>query len=153
MWLSETVFINRTNHASALHAFASAAEHMHTKQQSVFIFPEGTRSYAPSPSLLPFKKGAFHLAIQAQVPIVPVVAANYAPVLDMKARHFWPGRVPVRVLPPVPTEGLAPGDVVELMGRVRARMEETLMGMGVGVPEVEAERLAAGSSRRIKLKA
>ena len=68
---------------------------MRSERQSVFIFPEGTRSYAEKPELLPFKKGAFHLAIQAQVPIVPVVAANYSHVLNVKKKIFNGGVVDV----------------------------------------------------------
>lgn len=69
---------------------------MNTERQSVYIFPEGTRSYASEPDMLPFKKGAFHLAVQAQVPIVPIVVANYSNVLHMQTRTFRSGRIPVK---------------------------------------------------------
>lgn len=69
---------------------------MNKERQTVFIFPEGTRSYASQPDMLPFKKGAFHLAVQAQVPIVPIVVANYSSVLDVKRKVFVSGKVPVK---------------------------------------------------------
>ena len=122
MALSKTVFINRTDRASAIHAFDAAVQTMHSERQSVYIFPEGTRSYASEPMLLPFKKGAFHLAIQAQVPLVPVVVANYSHVLNVKKRIFRGGSVPVKVLPPVETKGLQPNDVEALTTRVREMM-------------------------------
>jgi lysophosphatidate acyltransferase len=95
MTLSKTVFIDRANRATARAAFDGAANTMRTERQNVFIFPEGTRSYAEKPELLPFKKGAFHLAIQAQVPIVPVVVANYSNVLNVKRKQFNPGTIDV----------------------------------------------------------
>ena len=60
--------------------------HPADQQVSLWIFPEGTRSLAADPILLPFKKGAFHLAVQAQVPIVPVVCENYHRLFDGKTR-------------------------------------------------------------------
>lgn len=96
MALSGTVFIDRGNRADALKAFDSAAEEMRREKQNVFIFPEGTRSYANGPELGSFKKGAFHLAVKAGVDIVPVVAANYAGVLNVGARRFRAGRIPVK---------------------------------------------------------
>ena len=95
MALSGTVFIDRGNREDALKAFRGAAEEMKRERQNVFIFPEGTRSYATGPELGAFKKGAFHLAVQAQVDIVPVVAANYAGVLNVRERRFRAGRIPV----------------------------------------------------------
>ena len=77
-------------------AFDDAALHMRQNRHSVFIFPEGTRSYYTEPDLLPFKKGAFHFAIKAQVPIVPMVAANYSDVLRTKDRVFKAGKIPVQ---------------------------------------------------------
>lgn len=95
MALSKTVFIDRANRATARAAFDGAAQTMRSERQSVFIFPEGTRSYAEKPELLPFKKGAFHLAIQAQVPIVPVVVANYSHVLNVRKKEVNRGVVDI----------------------------------------------------------
>ena len=64
-------------------------------QLSLWVFPEGTRSNLPFPDLLPFKKGAFHLAVQAQVPIVPVVCENYHRYFDGKTR-FESGSVRIK---------------------------------------------------------
>jgi lysophosphatidate acyltransferase len=46
--------------------------------------------------LLPFKKGAFHLAVQAGVPIVPVVVANYSDILYVKDKKFVSGTIPIK---------------------------------------------------------
>ena len=66
------------------------------------IAPEGTRS--PTPRLLPFKKGAFHLAMQAGVPMVPVVIRNAGEIMPAHSMILTPGTVQVRVLAPVPTD-------------------------------------------------
>lgn len=96
MSLSGTVFIDRANSTSARAAMSGAADEMNREKQSVYMFPEGTRSYAQEPMLLPFKKGAFHLAVQGQVPIVPVVVANYAHILSVKKLRFKSGSIPVK---------------------------------------------------------
>lgn len=98
MALSGAVFIDRKNTKDARQAMAGAAGEMRAKRQSVYMFPEGTRSYSKEPMLLPFKKGAFHLAVQAQVPIVPCVVANYSHVLSVKGMDFRSGRIPVKGL-------------------------------------------------------
>jgi lysophosphatidate acyltransferase len=95
MTLSGSVFIDRTNSNDARAAMAGAANEITRKRQSVYMFPEGTRSYSKEPMLLPFKKGAFHLAVQAGVPIVPVIAANYSDVLYVKGWTFKSGTIPV----------------------------------------------------------
>lgn len=96
MALSGTVFIDRADRASAVKAFAGAAEEMKRERQSVFIFPEGTRSYADGPEMGAFKKGAFHLAVQAGVDIVPIVCSNYSGVLSVRQKRFRAGRIPVK---------------------------------------------------------
>lgn len=96
MRLSGTVFVDRADRARAVKAFDGAAGEMRRRGQSVFIFPEGTRSYVTEPGLLGFKKGAFHLAVQAQVEVVPVVAAVYAGVMSVRERRFEAGRIPVK---------------------------------------------------------
>ncbi|KAB2578503.1 Phospholipid/glycerol acyltransferase [Lasiodiplodia theobromae] len=126
MTLSKSVFIDRGNSKTARAAFDGAANFMKNEKQSVYIFPEGTRSYADGPELLPFKKGAFHLAVQAQVPIVPIVVANYSNVLSLKKKIFNSGVVPVKVLPPIPTKGLTAADVDRLTTETRESMLRTL---------------------------
>lgn len=96
MSLSGSVFIDRKNSTSAREAMSGAAEHIRRDKQSVYMFPEGTRSYYKEPGLLPFKKGAFHLAVQAKVPIVPVVVANYSNLLDVRAFVFKSGRIAIK---------------------------------------------------------
>lgn len=100
MSLSGSIFIDRSNSKDARHAMQGAADQMKSRQQSVYMFPEGTRSYAKEPTLLPFKKGAFHLAVQAGVPIVPCVVANYSHILYPKDYVFKAGSVPIKSMLP-----------------------------------------------------
>jgi lysophosphatidate acyltransferase len=127
MALSGTVFIDRKNSKDARDAMSGAAREMNDRKQSVYMFPEGTRSYAKEPMLLPFKKGAFHLAVQAGVPIVPVVAANYSHVLYLKSLVFNSGSIPVKVLDPISTTGLTTEDVDELTRTTRELMLEEMI--------------------------
>ncbi|OAP59051.1 hypothetical protein AYL99_06349 [Fonsecaea erecta] len=130
MALSGTVFIDRVDRSAALKAFEGAARTMREKRQSVVIFPEGTRSYSTEPMLLPFKKGAFHLAVQGGVPIVPVVAENYSSVLNPKTKRFNAGTIRVKVLDPIPTKGLTAADVDKLTQETREKMLNALTAMG-----------------------
>ena len=67
------------------------------RRLSIWMFPEGTRSRGRG--LLPFKTGAFHTAMQAGVPIVPVVASSYANQIDL---NRWDnGEVLIEMLPPL----------------------------------------------------
>ena len=122
MSLSKTVFVERSSRTQAVAAFAKAAEQMHSSGQSVYIFPEGTRSYYDYPDMLPFKKGAFHLAVQAQVPIVPVVVANYSNILNVKKKIFRQGTISASILEPISTKGKTKEDVDALLEETRSRM-------------------------------
>ncbi|KAL2213357.1 acyltransferase-domain-containing protein [Sarocladium strictum] len=122
MRASGTIFIDRKNSKDAREAMKGAADEIQKKKQSVFMFPEGTRSYAKEPGLLPFKKGAFHLAVQAGVPIVPVVVSNYSHILFVKGLVFRSGSIPVKILEPISTKGLTAADVEELTRATRDSM-------------------------------
>lgn len=65
-------------------------------QLSLFIFVEGTRSASPIPNLLPFKKGPFHLAVAAQLPIIPIVCENYAIAYSAKEKRFNGGDLVIK---------------------------------------------------------
>ncbi|ADV24659.1 lysophosphatidate acyltransferase [Cryptococcus gattii E566] len=125
MSLSGAVFVNRKNRHDAVKALAIAGEDMKKKGISLWIFPEGTRSSSPEPTLLPFKKGAFHLAVQAQIPIVPIVCENYHRLFDGRTR-FESGVLKIRVLPPIPTTGLTVDDVTTIVESTRESMLHAL---------------------------
>lgn len=117
--------IDRKNSKDAVKMMHHVGEDMKRKGVSLWIFPEGTRSSRADNDLLPFKKGAFHLSVQANVPIVPVVCENYHRLFDGKTR-LERGTLKVKVLPPISTEGLTTDDVPELAERVRKIMLEAL---------------------------
>src|SRR5262245_39610970 len=77
MALSGAVFVDRGNSAEARRSLQVAGDGIKARKSSLWIYPEGTRNNQPEPSILPLKKGGFHLAIQAGIPIVPVVSENY----------------------------------------------------------------------------
>jgi len=137
MALSGTVFIDRGNRKSAIAAFDGAVQEIKGNKQSVWIFPEGTRSYYSKPDLLPFKKGAFHLAIQAGVPIVPVVVQNYSHVLHLQDRTFEPGVINVKVLEPIPTKDQDLADIDDLVVRTREKMLKELVLLSEKSPKAE----------------
>ncbi|XP_042334013.1 1-acyl-sn-glycerol-3-phosphate acyltransferase beta isoform X2 [Sceloporus undulatus] len=76
MWLGGVIFINRKSTSNAKSVMAEVGQAMVTDNVKVWIYPEGTRN--GNGDLLPFKKGAFHLAIQTQVPIIPVVYSSFS---------------------------------------------------------------------------
>jgi lysophosphatidate acyltransferase len=77
MSLGGTIFVDRSNSAAAVRSMRAAGEGMRTRCTSLIMYPEGTRTSQEVPGIIPFKKGGFHLAIQAGIPIVPVVTENY----------------------------------------------------------------------------
>ena len=115
------ILIDRKSHHDARRAIQAAASRVREDRVSVWMFPEGHRNQKPE--LLPFKKGAFHLAIAAQVPVVALVVEPIASVLDARRALVRPGRIRIRVLPPFPTAGLQIDDVDGLVERVHAAMQ------------------------------
>lgn len=95
------VFVDRKNSANAIKAMEPLVDAITKEGKSICIAPEGTRTLTPK--LGPFKKGAFHLAIQAGVPIVPVVIHNSVDVAPKNDFVLRAATVKVDVLPPVDT--------------------------------------------------
>ncbi|KAI0268167.1 1-acylglycerol-3-phosphate O [Gloeopeniophorella convolvens] len=118
------VFVDRGNSAVAVRSLQAAGEGMKKRQTSIWVFPEGTRTSRPYHDIRPFKKGAFHLAIQSGFPIVPVVAENYWNLYHKGV--FNSGSFRVKVLPPISTKGLTTADAGDLAVRVREQMVQVL---------------------------
>jgi 1-acyl-sn-glycerol-3-phosphate acyltransferase len=117
------IFIDRQNPASARRSIERAKERIRAGH-SVLLFPEGTRSR--SGSLLPFKKGGFHLAVDAGVPIVPVALRGTRETMPPGSLLLRPGAIHAVVGAPIPTEGVT--DREALILQVRAVIEQMLDG-------------------------
>jgi 1-acyl-sn-glycerol-3-phosphate acyltransferase len=118
-----TIFVERTNHRSALQMYETAAARIR-EGASVVVFAEGTRGDAYA--LRPFKKGPFVLAISAGVPIIPVVIMGTREVM---ARDSWIVRshpVDLHFLEPISTAGLGYADRDRLITQVWTAMASTL---------------------------
>lgn len=113
--------INRNDRELAIRQIKALAEKMKNGKFCAAMMPEGTRN-REGRGLLPFKKGPFHLAILAQVPIVAVVSSPLAQIANFKYRVLRPGTIYMRVLPPVFTKGMSEADVDSLMTDVREKM-------------------------------
>lgn len=84
---------------------------------SVVIFPEGTRS--KDGTLQPFKTGSFTLALQAQVPVVPLAIIGSGEVMPKHSRWIRGGHIRLQIMPPVATAGRPVAERAELMEEVR----------------------------------
>ncbi|MEO0437014.1 MAG: HAD-IB family hydrolase [Pseudomonadota bacterium] len=115
--LGGVVMIDRKNARSAIEAMQPLVDAMREQGKSVALAPEGTRTV--SPNLGPFKKGAFHLAMQAGVPMVPIVIHNAGDVAPKGDFVFRAARVEVDVLPPVDTSDWTPETIDDHVRDVR----------------------------------
>ncbi|TRY80042.1 hypothetical protein TCAL_09799, partial [Tigriopus californicus] len=103
-WLSGTTFINRDDKVEARNILADTVLKSKESNIKVLVFPEGTRNHTPGQrDLLAFRRGAFAAAIQAQVPILPVVISHYES-LDTRHRILEPADIKIHVLEPFETE-------------------------------------------------
>eukprot|EP00069_Balaena_mysticetus_P000856 bmy_14813T0 len=123
MYLGGVLFIDRQRSRMAMTVISDVGKCMVREKLKVWIYPEGTRN--DNGDLLPFKKGAFHLAIQAQVPIIPVVYSSFSSFYNYKTKLFTPGTVKVEVLDAIPTTGLTIADVPELLDTCQQAMRTT----------------------------
>uniref|UniRef100_UPI00358F1105 1-acyl-sn-glycerol-3-phosphate acyltransferase alpha-like n=1 Tax=Myxine glutinosa TaxID=7769 RepID=UPI00358F1105 len=124
-YLCGTVFIDRRQPGAARGTLEKTACSLHQDNIRLWIFPEGTRNHGRH--LLNFRRGGFHLAVQAQVPIIPVVFSSYAKFYNKKDRKFNSGLCCLTVLPPVETRGLNVTDVPELTTNVQCAMSSFFM--------------------------
>jgi 1-acyl-sn-glycerol-3-phosphate acyltransferase len=114
--LSGHVIIDRGDRERAVASLRRAAQIIRAGT-TVIVFPEGTRS--PRGNLRAFKSGPFHLAIEAQVPIVPVTVSGSQRITPKGELRVHPGAVRITYGKPIPTRGLVLDDRKQLAQRVR----------------------------------
>jgi len=124
-WLAGNVLIDRGNAHKARRAMLTTTRTLQHEDTSIWVFPEGTRNLGKG--LLPFKKGAFYMAIAAGVPIVQVCVSNY--VTHMQLNRWNSGDVIIRSLAPIPTIGLTSDDIPALMQACHAQMAACIEAM------------------------
>lgn len=117
------IAIDRSNPERARQSMEKARQVMEDGY-SFGVFVEGTR--AMPGELLPFKKGAFHLAVQMQAPIVPVAIKNTDVLMGKRTGVAYPGKIEMTLLPPISTEGLSGADVESLLLTTRAAIAREL---------------------------
>ena len=134
--LAGDIPIKRGFGPSAVEAIARCREAL-ANRVSVMIFPEGTRS--ATADLLPFKDGAFRLAIDAGVPILPLAVHGTGSALRKHDWRFGRSTAVVRVLEPVETTGLTPADVPTLKERVRGAIAAARDELAASLARPQAE--------------
>ena len=117
-WLAGNILIDRGNAFQAKQAMLKTTDVMQHQDTSIWVFPEGTRNLGQG--LLPFKKGAFQMAINAGVPIIPLCCSNYKSSMDLNRWHS--GTIAIHTLPPIATTGMTLDDMPALMERCRMQM-------------------------------
>lgn len=118
-----TIFLDRGNRKKAIEALKPAQDALHNGK-SIMIFPEGTRS--KDYTLGAFKKGAFRIAMQAGVPLVPIVIKNAYDAMPKGAIVFRPALIKITVLPPISTDDWVLEDLEERIEGVRNLFLEEL---------------------------
>ena len=117
------IAIDRSNPERALRSMQKARDVM-ADGYSFGVFVEGTRGMPGE--LLPFKKGAFHLALQTGAPIVPVAIKNTDWMMGKRTGVAYSGEIEMVLLPPIGTEGKTADDVMELLIETRAAIANEL---------------------------
>lgn len=128
--------IDRSNRGKAIRSLKRAAEKIRSGNP-VILFPEGTRSRAGG--LQPFKKGPFHLALQARVPVIPVAITGSWNVMPPGGIAVRPGPVTVRFLPPVDHAEFLPNDHAGFAQRVREIISASIGTSAAEAQEEQAE--------------
>ena len=124
-WLAGNILLDRGNAIQAKKAMLTTTDTLRHKDTSIWVFVEGTRNLGKG--LLPFKKGAFQMAIAAGVPIIPVCASTY--VKHMQLNRWDSGEIMIRSLPAIPTKGLTQEDLPQLIETCRNQMQQCIEAM------------------------
>lgn len=135
-WISGNILIDRGNRSKAHNTITQVADQIKKRNISVWMFPEGTRSRGRG--MLPFKTGAFHAAMAAGVPVVPVCVSTTQG--RVKLNRWNNGVVIVEMLPPIDTSKYTREQVRELAEDCRQMMIKRIAELDKEVIEMEKQK-------------
>lgn len=135
-WISGNILIDRSNRSKAHNTITQVADQIKKRNISVWMFPEGTRSRGRG--MLPFKTGAFHAAMAAGVPVVPVCVSTTQG--RVKLNRWNNGVVIVEMLPPIDTSKYTREQVRELAEDCRQMMIKRIAELDKEVIEMEKQK-------------
>ncbi len=121
MWLAGDIAVARGDKGSVKRAMDRCAE-LVSQGMPVAMFPEGTRS--KTGELLPFRDGAFRLALETGAEVLPVAVAGTRRAAEKHSWRFDFARALLTVGKPISTEGMSMDDLEELKAEARRRIEE-----------------------------
>ena len=118
------IYVDRSNPELARKAVRDALDSV-GDGVGVLFFPEGTRS--PTGKMLPFKKGAFRVAISQKLPILPVTLVGTRDIQKPKSLVIVPGKIQMVIHPAIEVSGAEDAeDVLELMTKARQAISSAL---------------------------
>lgn len=132
-WLAGNVLVDRGNPIQAKQAMITITDTLQHKDTSIWVFAEGTRNMGKG--LLPFKKGAFQMAIAANAPIVQVCTSSY--INHMRLNRLQAGTVLIRSLAPISTIGMTLNDLPALMQLCQQQMQSCTAELDAQVEATE----------------
>ncbi|MFV0447688.1 MAG: 1-acylglycerol-3-phosphate O-acyltransferase [Vibrio sp.] len=134
-WLTGNILIDRANKTKAKGTINQVVDSIKNSDVSVWMFPEGTRSRGRG--LLPFKTGAFHAAMGAEVPVIPIVCSS---THKLKLNRWNNGHVIVEMLPPVTVEEYKDKSVRDLSNQCYEAMKVKLEELDKEVAQLNAKK-------------
>ncbi|NOJ24488.1 1-acylglycerol-3-phosphate O-acyltransferase [Vibrio coralliilyticus] len=134
-WITGNILINRENKSQARDTIKQVAEAIHQRDLSVWVYPEGTRSKGRG--LLPFKTGAFRMAIEAGVPITPMCVSTTHNKIDLNRRDN--GVVISEMLEPIDISGYKIEDARKLAEHCHILMASKIKELDNEVAQLERQ--------------
>ncbi len=120
-WLTGQILVNRTSRAKSLVSMKAASKKIKDKNLKIWMMPEGTRSLGRG--LLPFKKGAFYLAAQNEIPIITIAVGDFR---NYDLNKWRPGKLHVKIGAPVYASGKSKEDISSFCHSTYEDMKKTL---------------------------
>ncbi|HYX28541.1 MAG TPA: lysophospholipid acyltransferase family protein [Pyrinomonadaceae bacterium] len=143
MGFVNVIAIDRSNRERAVETIRVATDRLRS-EISFMVCPEGTR--AQPGEMLPFKKGAFHMAVQAGVPIVPIALKNSDVLMGKGKGEAWPGTIEMVMMPPVETSWVKTDDDLDAL--VKQVQQLIMRELGVERLSIRVTKTTAPQNRK-----